>query len=123
MPPISCLCHASQIDKVTEELLAEAPFCFEHGQWQSHHYRNQHLQRRKGLTTNGSHLPIRGPVAYETPGSKVEDRGCQKKVRDRMLGILFSQSFDIVGSGHRHAGGSNYGCQIALGFKKALSIL
>ena len=39
-------------------------------------------------------------------------------IRDRLLGILFSQSFDII---DRHIGTRadlNFGCQVALGFKK-----
>jgi enoyl-CoA hydratase/3-hydroxyacyl-CoA dehydrogenase len=39
-------------------------------------------------------------------------------VGDRMLGILFSQCFDIVDRGIGTLGDLNYGCQVALGFKK-----
>jgi enoyl-CoA hydratase/3-hydroxyacyl-CoA dehydrogenase len=53
------------------------------------------------------------------PGSKVDvPEDVKKKVRDRMLGILFSQSFDIIDRGIGTLGDLNYGCQIALGFKK-----
>jgi len=40
------------------------------------------------------------------------------RVRDRMLGILFSQSFDIVDRGIGTAEDLNFGTQAALGFKK-----
>jgi len=39
-------------------------------------------------------------------------------VRDRLLGILFSQSFDIIDRGIGTKEDFNVGCQLALGFKK-----
>jgi enoyl-CoA hydratase/3-hydroxyacyl-CoA dehydrogenase len=39
-------------------------------------------------------------------------------IRDRLLGILFSQSFDIVDRGIGIPADLNFGCQIALGFRK-----
>jgi len=39
-------------------------------------------------------------------------------VRDRMLGILFSQSFDIIDRKIGSKADLNFGCQAALGFKK-----
>ena len=39
-------------------------------------------------------------------------------IRDRLLGILFSQSFDIVDRGIGTRADLNFGCQVALGFKK-----
>jgi enoyl-CoA hydratase/3-hydroxyacyl-CoA dehydrogenase len=38
-------------------------------------------------------------------------------VRDRLLGILFSQSFDIIDRGIGTREDLNFGCQVALGFK------
>jgi enoyl-CoA hydratase / 3-hydroxyacyl-CoA dehydrogenase len=53
------------------------------------------------------------------PGTPVEmSNAVLNSVRDRMLGILFSQSFDIVDRGIGTMGDLNFGCQIALGFKK-----
>ncbi len=53
------------------------------------------------------------------PGTPVEMSDIVKnKVRDRMLGILFSQSFDIVDRGIGTPEDLNFGCQIALGFKR-----
>lgn len=53
------------------------------------------------------------------PGSKVAVPDDLKKwIRERMLGILFSQSFDIIDRGIGTKADLNYGCQIALGFKK-----
>jgi enoyl-CoA hydratase/3-hydroxyacyl-CoA dehydrogenase len=53
------------------------------------------------------------------PGTPVEmSDDIRNSVRDRMLGILFSQSFDIIDRGIGTSGDLNFGCQIALGFKK-----
>ena len=51
-----------------------------------------------------------------TPVSVSEEK--QKVIRDRMLGILFSQSFDIVDRKIGSKADLNFGCQAALGFKK-----
>ncbi len=42
----------------------------------------------------------------------------KNSIRDRLLGILFSQSFDIIDRGIGTKSDLNFGCQIALGFKK-----
>lgn len=53
------------------------------------------------------------------PGSKVEvPADLKNTIRDRVLGILFSQSFDIVDRGIGTKQDLNFGCQVALGFKK-----
>jgi enoyl-CoA hydratase/3-hydroxyacyl-CoA dehydrogenase len=53
------------------------------------------------------------------PGTKVEVPDEVKKVvKDRMLGILFSQSFDIADRGIGTKEDLNFGCQVALGFRK-----
>ena len=39
-------------------------------------------------------------------------------IRDRLLGILFSQSFDIIDGDIGTRADLNFGCQVALGFKK-----
>ena len=53
------------------------------------------------------------------PGSTVEvPEELRQTIRDRMLGILFSQAFDIVDRGIGTKADLNFGCQIALGFRK-----
>ncbi|MBW2370002.1 MAG: enoyl-CoA hydratase/isomerase family protein [Deltaproteobacteria bacterium] len=42
----------------------------------------------------------------------------RKHIRDRLLGILFSQSFDIINRGIGTPEDLNMGCQLALGFRK-----
>jgi enoyl-CoA hydratase/3-hydroxyacyl-CoA dehydrogenase len=50
-------------------------------------------------------------------GSKVP-AALAADVRDRLLGILFSQCFDIVDRGIGTRADLNFGCQVALGFRK-----
>jgi enoyl-CoA hydratase/3-hydroxyacyl-CoA dehydrogenase len=53
------------------------------------------------------------------PGTAVPvDTATAKRIRDRLLGILFSQSFDIVDRGVGRPADLNLGCRIALGFRK-----
>jgi enoyl-CoA hydratase/3-hydroxyacyl-CoA dehydrogenase len=53
------------------------------------------------------------------PGSPVEvPDEVKSAVRDRLLGILFSQSFDIIDRGIGTKADLNFGCQVALGFRK-----
>ncbi|MBN2468257.1 MAG: enoyl-CoA hydratase/isomerase family protein, partial [Deltaproteobacteria bacterium] len=44
--------------------------------------------------------------------------GSKQLIRDRLLGILFSQSFDIINRGIGLAEDLNLGCQLALGFRR-----
>ncbi|GAB6144778.1 3-hydroxyacyl-CoA dehydrogenase/enoyl-CoA hydratase family protein [Desulfocicer niacini] len=56
--------------------------------------------------------------AVGRPGTKTDIAVEQKaNVRDRMLGLLFSQSVDIADRGIGTMQDLNFGCQIALGFK------
>ncbi|MBU2497731.1 MAG: enoyl-CoA hydratase/isomerase family protein [Proteobacteria bacterium] len=57
--------------------------------------------------------------AVPRPGTRVDiAEETRNRVRDRLLGIFFSQSFDIVDRGIGRAEDLNFGCQVALGFKK-----
>ena len=112
---------AAQVDKVAEELVSAGPFFV--------------LNMSNGnpiiIETNtlqmeeGSHYKpasILGSVhrwQIPRPGSKVEVADSLKQtVRDRLLGILFSQSFDIVDRQIGTKSDLNFGCQVALGFKQ-----
>ncbi len=54
-----------------------------------------------------------------TPGQPEEvDPAIASQVRDRMLGILFSQSVDILDRGIGDPADLELGCELALGFKK-----
>ncbi len=53
------------------------------------------------------------------PGEKLEiDPDKTELIRNRLLGVLFSQSFDIINRGIGTLEDLNLGCQIALGFRK-----
>ena len=53
------------------------------------------------------------------PGTRIDVPDDLKQViRDRMLGIFFSQSFDVIDRGIGTEADLNFGCQIALGFRK-----
>jgi enoyl-CoA hydratase/3-hydroxyacyl-CoA dehydrogenase len=112
---------ASQIDKVAEEFVFAGPFFV--------------LNMANGnpiiIETNslqmeeGDHYlpaPILASVhrwLTHRPGSTVDVADDLKgDIRDRLLGILFSQSFDIIDRGIGTEADLNFGCQVALGFKK-----
>jgi enoyl-CoA hydratase / 3-hydroxyacyl-CoA dehydrogenase len=112
---------ASQIDKVTEEFVGGGPFFV------------LNMANGNPIITETNTLQMEEGAHYKPapifqsvdrwltkrPGSKVDvPEDMKKKVRDRMLGILFSQSFDIIDRGIGTLVDLNYGCQIALGFKK-----
>jgi enoyl-CoA hydratase/3-hydroxyacyl-CoA dehydrogenase len=112
---------ARQIDKVAEEFVFAGPFFvlnlangnpiivetnllqMEEGK----HYRPASILTSvdRWLTHRpGSPVPVPDKVA--------------KRVRDRLLGILFSQTFDIVDRGIGTLADVNFGCQVALGFRQ-----
>lgn len=113
--------HASQIDKVAEEFVYAGPFYV------------LNLANGNPIITETNTLQMEEGACYKPapifpsvdrwltprPGSKVPVADdVKKRIRERMLGILFSQSFDIVDRGIGTKSDLNYGCQIALGFRK-----
>jgi len=112
---------ASQIDKVAEAFVFAGPFFV--------------LNMANGnpiiIETNtlqmeeGSHYkpaPILGSVEKwltHRPGAQIEvSKDLANTICDRLLGILFSQSFDIIDRGIGTKEDLNFGCQVALGFRK-----
>ena len=112
---------ASQIDKVAEAFVFAGPFFV--------------LNLANGnpiiIETNtlqmeeGAHYQPASIMASvdrwltHRPGSPVEvPEDVKSAVRDRLLGILFSQSFDIIDRGIGTPEDLNFGCQVALGFRK-----
>lgn len=112
---------AGQIDKVAEEFVFAGPFFV--------------LNLANGnpiiIETNtlqmeeGNHYrpaPVLASVdrwLTRRPGTPVEvAEKVKAAVRDRLLGILFSQSFDIIDRGIGTRQDLNFGCQVALGFRK-----
>jgi enoyl-CoA hydratase/3-hydroxyacyl-CoA dehydrogenase len=113
--------NAAQIDKVAEEFVSAGPF----------HVLN--MANGNPIITETNTLQMEEGMCYRPapifasverwltprPGSKVQvPEDLKKLIRDRMLGVLFSQSFDIIDRGIGTKADLNYGCQIALGFRK-----
>ena len=112
---------ASQVDKVVEEFVFAGPFfVLNMANGNPIIIETNTLQMEEGAHYKPA--PILGSVdrwLTHRPGTKVEIPGQTKEtIRDRMLGIFFSQSFDIIDRGIGTTADLNFGCQIALGFRK-----
>jgi enoyl-CoA hydratase/3-hydroxyacyl-CoA dehydrogenase len=111
----------SQIDKVAEEFVFAGPFFVLN-------LTNGNpiiIETNTLLMEEGKHYqpaPILASVdRWRTPrpGTPVEvPEKVRDTVRDRLLGILFSQTFDILDRGIGTRQDLNFGCQVALGFRK-----
>ncbi|MGO9020808.1 MAG: 3-hydroxyacyl-CoA dehydrogenase/enoyl-CoA hydratase family protein [Syntrophobacteraceae bacterium] len=116
------MASASQIDTTAEEFVGGGPFyvlnltngnpitfeaktlVMEEGPW------NKPAPLFASVERWHTHRP--GTKGAEPPAE------IKAKVRDRLLGTLFCQSFDILDKGIGTRADLNFGCQIALGFKK-----
>jgi enoyl-CoA hydratase/3-hydroxyacyl-CoA dehydrogenase len=112
---------ASQIDKVAEEFVFAGPFfVLNMANGNPIIIETNSLQMEEG--DHYQPASILGSVdrwLTHRPGSPVEvSDEIQSTVRDRLLGILFSQSFDIIDRDIGTPQDLNFGCQVALGFKK-----
>ena len=112
---------ASQIDKVAEEFVFAGPFfVLNLANGNPIIIETNSLQMEEGI-----HYKPAGILASvdrwltHRPGRPVEvPDDIKSTVRDRLLGILFSQSFDIIDRGIGTKEDLNFGCQVALGFRK-----
>jgi enoyl-CoA hydratase/3-hydroxyacyl-CoA dehydrogenase len=112
---------ASQVDKVVEEFVFAGPFfVLNMANGNPIIIETNTLQMEEGPHYRPA--PILSSVdrwLTHRPGAKIEVPGNIKDtIRDRMLGIFFSQSFDIIDRGIGTKEDLNFGCQIALGFRK-----
>ena len=112
---------AGQIDSVAGEFVSAGPFfVLNMANGNPIIIETNTLQMEEGPHYRPA--PILGSVdTWHTvrPGSTVEvPEELRQTIKDRMLGILFSQSFDIVDRGIGTEADLNFGCQVALGFKK-----
>jgi enoyl-CoA hydratase/3-hydroxyacyl-CoA dehydrogenase len=110
----------SQIDKVAEEFVFAGPFfVLNMANGNPIIIETNSLQMEEGAHYQPA--PILASVdrwLTHRPGSPVEISDALKgSVRDRLLGILFSQSFDIIDRGIGTPADLNFGCQVALGFR------
>ena len=112
---------ASQIDKVAEEFVFAGPFyVLNLANGNPIIIETNTLQMEEGAHYKpATILASVDKWVTHRPGAKVEvPEDVSQVVRDRLLGILFSQSFDIIDRGIGTKEDLNYGCQIALGFRK-----
>jgi enoyl-CoA hydratase/3-hydroxyacyl-CoA dehydrogenase len=112
---------ASQIDKVAEEFVFAGPFfVLNMANGNPIIIETNTLQMEEG--EHYKPAPILHSVdrwATHRPGSGPDiPEDLHHVIRDRLLGILFSQSFDIIDRGIGTMADLNFGCQIALGFKE-----
>ncbi len=112
---------ASEIDKVANEFMAAGPFFVLNFTEGNHLIVETFTLHRE----EGSHYqaaPIFKSVDHWhtiEPGAKLEvPEDIKNTVRDRLLGILFSQSFDIINRGIATPEDFNICCQIGFAFKK-----
>ena len=112
---------ASQIDKVAEEFVFAGPFyVLNMANGNPIIIETNTLQMEEGFHYRPA--SILGSVdRWKTnkPGAEIKiQHETKQTIRDRLLGILFSQSFDIADRGIGTLEDLNFGCQVALGFKK-----
>ncbi|MGD8738724.1 MAG: enoyl-CoA hydratase-related protein [Desulfobacterales bacterium] len=112
---------AGQIDKVAEEFVFAGPFFVMNlTNGNPIIIETNSLQMEEGT----HYLPASILASVDRwltnrPGSPVDvSDEIKSAVRDRLLGILFSQSFDIIDRGIGTKADLNFGCQVALGFRK-----
>jgi enoyl-CoA hydratase/3-hydroxyacyl-CoA dehydrogenase len=112
---------AAQIDQVAEEFVFAGPFyVLNLANGNPIITETNTLQMEEGRHYRPAAI-LRSVDRWLTPrpGSAVEvaDK-IRRAVRDRLLGILFSQTFDIVDRGIGTPQDVNFGCQVALGFRR-----
>ena len=112
---------ASQIDKVVEALVFAGPFfVLNMANGNPIIIETNTLQMEEG--PHYMPAPILGSVdrwLTHRPGANIDVPGdIRDTIRDRMLGIFFSQTFDIIDRRIGTKEDLNFGCQIALGFRK-----
>ncbi len=112
---------ASQVDKVVEEFVYAGPFfVLNMANGNPIIIETNTLQMEEGEHYKPASI-LASVDRWHThrPGKEVEiPQTLREKIRDRMLGIFFSQSFDIIDRGIGTKEDLNFGCQIALGFRK-----
>lgn len=112
---------ASQIDKVAEEFVFAAPFfVLNMANGNPIIIETNTLQMEEGAQYRPAAI-FASVDRWQThrPGAPVDvPEDLKAAIRDRLLGIFFSQSFDVVDRGIGTRADLNFGCQIALGFRQ-----
>jgi enoyl-CoA hydratase / 3-hydroxyacyl-CoA dehydrogenase len=112
---------APQIDQVAQEFVFAGPFfVLNLARGNPIIVETNTLQMEEGEHYRPANI-LRSVENWVTlkPGEKLDIAPeTAETVRNRLLGVLFSQSFDIINRGIGTLGDLNLGCQIALGFRK-----
>ncbi len=112
---------ASQIDKVAEEFVFAGPFfVLNMANGNPIIVETNTLQMEEGPHYQPASI-LNSVDRWFThrPGTPVDvPEDIKSIIRDRLLGIFFSQSFDIIDRGIGTKEDLNFGCQVALGFRK-----
>jgi len=112
---------AAQIDNVAEEFVFAGPFfVLNLANGNPIIVETNTLQMEEGRHYRPAPI-LRSVDRWLTPrpGSPVAvSEKTRKRIRDRLLGILFSQTFDIIDRGIGALQDVNFGCQVALGFRR-----
>lgn len=112
---------ASQIDQIAQGFVFAGPFfVLNLARGNPIVVETNTLQMEEGSHYRPANI-LRSVETWVTakPGTTVDiDPQSAAMVRDRLLGVLFSQSFDVVNRGIGTLEDLNLGCQIALGFRK-----
>ena len=112
---------SSQIDHIAEEFVFAGPFyVLNMAKGNPIIFEANTLQMEEG--SHYRPAPILSSVAEWLtlrPGTRLEvPEDIKNMVRDRLLGILLSQSFDVIDRGIGTLEDVNFGCQVALAFRK-----
>ncbi len=112
---------AGEIDQVAEELVSAGPFyVLNLANGNPIVFETNTLQMEEGKHYQPASILL-SVKEWQTkrPGVKLDiPENVRNIVRDRLLGITFSQSFDIIDRGIGTLEDLNFGCQVALGFHK-----
>ncbi|MBW1775718.1 MAG: hypothetical protein JRJ82_23020 [Deltaproteobacteria bacterium] len=115
--------NAAQVDAVAQEFVLGGPFFVVNmGNGNPIVYETNTRKMEEGKCYRPSPLFLSVEKwNVPPPGTPVEvPEGIKGHIRDRMLGIVFSQSFDITDRGIGTKEDLNLGSQVALGFRKGL---
>lgn len=115
------IASAGQIDRVAEEFVHAGPFfVLNMANGNPIIIETNTLQMEEGAHYKPAAF-LASVERWHTfrPGTKIEvPEDVRGVIRDRLLGILFSQSFDIIDRGIGTEEDLTFGCQVALAFKK-----
>ncbi len=111
-----------KVDQVAKEFVAAGPFFVLNMTWGNPIIARTNTQKmiEEGEHYKPSYL-LRSVDSWVTlgPGEKEEvEPDTAEKIRNHLLGVLFSQSFDVINKGIGTLEDLNLGCMVGLGFRK-----